>query len=89
MLPPALVVEIVSPSSANRIRYYRYKRTEYAARGIAEYWIVDLEEQRVTVCLWVDGQYEDMVFIGETRIESTVIAGFEITAKQIFAFAQN
>ncbi len=41
MPPPALIVEIVSPGQANRDRDYRYKHTEYAARGIAEYWIVD------------------------------------------------
>ncbi|MGL4620905.1 Uma2 family endonuclease [Chroococcidiopsis sp.] len=89
MPPPALIVEIVSPGSTNRSRDYRYKRTEYAARGIAEYWIVDPQERRITVCQWVDGQYEDKVFAGETRIESTVIPTFELTAEQIFAFAQN
>lgn len=85
MPPPALVIEIVSPGSTNRTRDYRYKRTEYAARGIAEYWIIDPEERRITVCEWVDGQYEDEVFAGETRIQSTVIAGFQLTAEQIFA----
>ena len=89
MPPPALIVEIVSPGSTNRTRDYRYKRTEYAARGIAEYWIVDPEERRITVCQWVDGQYEDKVFTSENRIESTVISAFALTAEQIFAFAQN
>ena len=89
MPPPALIVEIVSPGSTNRSRDYRYKRTEYAARGIAEYWIVDPQERRITVCQWVDGQYEDKIFAGENRIESTVISAFELTAEQIFAFAQN
>lgn len=37
MPPPALVIEIVSPGQQNRDRDYRYKRTEYAARRIAEY----------------------------------------------------
>lgn len=88
MPPPALIVEIVSPGSINRSRDYRYKRTEYAARGVAEYWIVDPQERRITVCQWVDGQYEDKVFAGENRIESTVIPMFELTAARIFAFAQ-
>ena len=35
MPPPLLVVEVVSPNQKKRD--YRYKRTEYAARGIAEY----------------------------------------------------
>jgi Uma2 family endonuclease len=88
MPPPALVVEIVSPGFTNRNRDYRYKRTEYAARGIAEYWIVDPEERRITVCRWVDGQYEDKVFMGETRIESLVVTAFELTADRVFAFCQ-
>jgi Uma2 family endonuclease len=89
MPPPALVIEIVSPGFENRARDYRFKRTEYAARGIAEYWIVDPEEQRVTVCEWVDGQYEDQVFVGEARIESTVVSRLELTIEQIFAIGQS
>lgn len=89
MPPPVLIIEVVSPGSTNRTRDYRYKHTEYAARGIAEYWIIDPEERRITVCVWVDGQYEDKICVGKTRIESTVISGFELTAEQIFAFAQN
>jgi Uma2 family endonuclease len=34
------VVEVVSPGKANEERDYCYKRSEYAAWGIAEYWIV-------------------------------------------------
>jgi Uma2 family endonuclease len=34
MPPPLLVVEVVSPGQETRD--YRYKRSEYAARGIAE-----------------------------------------------------
>jgi len=50
--PPALVIEVVSPGEANRSRNYRHKHTEYAARGIAEYWIVDPESRQVTLCQW-------------------------------------
>jgi Uma2 family endonuclease len=48
MPSPAIAIEIVSPGIANRNRDYRYKRTEYAARGITEYWIVDPQEQQIT-----------------------------------------
>ncbi|NJR32520.1 MAG: protein kinase [Chamaesiphon sp. CSU_1_12] len=58
MPPPLLVVEVVSPNQEKRD--YRYKRTEYAARGIAEYWIVDPIAQKVTVLEWVEG--EDLDF---------------------------
>ena len=85
MPPPALVVEVVSPGQANRERDYRYKHTEYAARGIAEYWIVDSETRQVTLCLWVDGQYEDRVYRGTEAIQSTVVPGFGLTVAEIFA----
>ncbi len=88
MPPPALVVEVVSPGPANRSRDYRYKRTEYGARGIAEYWIVDPEDRQVTVCQWVDGQYEDMVFRGGERIVSTVVPSLELTVEQLFTLGQ-
>ncbi|HSM84146.1 MAG TPA: Uma2 family endonuclease, partial [Nodosilinea sp.] len=85
MPPPALVVEVVSPGQANRERDYRYKHTEYAARGIAEYWIVDPETRQVTLCLWVNGQYEDRVYSGAEAIQSTVVPAFGLTPAEIFA----
>lgn len=88
MLPPALVVEVVSPGKINRTRDYRYKHTEYAARGIAEYWIVDPEERQLTVCRWIEGQYEDIVVNGAEQILSTVIPTFELTIEQLFALGQ-
>lgn len=88
MPPPALVVEVVSPGAINRTRDYRYKRTEYAAREIAEYWIVDPEDRQVTVCQWVDGQYEDTVVQGSDLIPSIVIPTLELTVDQLFALGQ-
>lgn len=88
MPPPALVVEVVSPGETNRIRDYRYKHTEYAARGIAEYWIVDLEERRVTVCQWVEGQYEDTVVKGSEQVRSEILPNLELTVDQLFSLGQ-
>jgi Uma2 family endonuclease len=89
MPPPTLVIEVVSPGAENRDRDYRYKRTEYAARGIAEYWIVDPEIQQITLCLWVNGQYEDTSYAGDTTITSTVIPNFSLSANQVFSFGLN
>ena len=85
MPPPALVIEVVSPGEANRIRDYRYKHTEYAARGIAEYWIVDPEKRQITVCKWLDGQYEDAVVKGSEPIASDVVPASQLTVNQLFA----
>ncbi len=85
MPPPALVIEVVSSGATNRTRDYRYKRTEYAARGIAEYWIVDPETQQITVCQWFEGQYEATIFKGASRLESQVVPTWKLTVEQIFA----
>ena len=88
MPPPLLVVEVVSPGEANRNRDYRYKHTEYAARAIAEYWIVDPQLRQVTVCQWVEGQYEDTVFTGIDPLRSAIVPDLEITIDQLFALDQ-
>lgn len=81
MPPPLLVVEVVSSNQSSRD--YRYKRSEYAARGIAEYWIVDPIEQRVTVLEWVEGFYEEKVYLGDSAIATLVFADLNLTAAQI------
>lgn len=86
MPAPVLVVEVVSPGQENRDRDYRYKRTEYAARGINEYWIIDPEMRQITICLWVEGQYEDKIYTGDMQISSTVVAGFALSVEQVLAF---
>ncbi|MBW4464829.1 MAG: Uma2 family endonuclease [Pegethrix bostrychoides GSE-TBD4-15B] len=72
MPPPLLVVEVVSPNQEKRD--YRYKRSEYAARGILEYWIVDPLQQRVTLLEWVEGLYEEQVYSGDQVVVSPVLA---------------
>ena len=86
MPSPALVVEVVSPGKVNRDRDYRYKRAEYAARGIIEYWVVDPEYLKVTVLSLIDGLYEENIFEGDRAINSTVIEKLSLTAGQIFSF---
>ncbi|MGD1929230.1 MAG: Uma2 family endonuclease [Leptolyngbyaceae cyanobacterium] len=84
MPPPAIAVEVVSPGQVNRDRDYRYKHTEYAARGIAEYWIVDPETRQIMLCQWVNGQYEDTVYQGAEPIQSTLVPGFALTTAAVF-----
>lgn len=81
MPPPLLVVEVVSPRQENRD--YRYKRSEYAARGILEYWIVDPMQQRVTVLEWVEGLYEEQVYVGDRVINSPVLGVLELTTERL------
>ncbi|KAF3887063.1 MULTISPECIES: Uma2 family endonuclease [Nostocales] len=88
MPPPALVVEVVSPGKVNEDRDYRYKRSEYAARGIAQYWIVDPGKEKIIVLTLEDGFYEEAVFKGSERIVSVAFPSLELTAMQVFKVGQ-
>ncbi len=81
MPPPTLVVEVVSPKQEKRD--YRYKRSEYAARQIPEYWIVDPILDKVTVLELVEGLYEEQVYTAEQIIGSPQFSQFNLTAKQV------
>lgn len=84
MPPPALVVEVVSPGKVNRDRDYRFKRSEYAARGIAEYWIVDPQINRVTILILNEGFYEETIFEADRAIASRVFPQLQLTAEAVF-----
>ncbi|MCY7393674.1 MAG: Uma2 family endonuclease, partial [Leptolyngbyaceae cyanobacterium CAN_BIN12] len=51
-------------------------------------WIIDPEMQQVTLCLWVNGQYEDTVYARDTPISSTIVPDFNLSATQILALGQ-
>ncbi|MDJ0675142.1 MAG: Uma2 family endonuclease [Calothrix sp. MO_167.B42] len=85
--PPLLVVEVVSPESVKRD--YRYKRSEYAALEISEYWIVDPTESKVTVLLWEEGLYEDGEFTGNQQIVSRRFPELVVTVEQLLAGGKN
>ncbi|GAB1543792.1 hypothetical protein NUACC21_64680 [Scytonema sp. NUACC21] len=84
----ALVVEVVSPGKINEDRDYRYKRSEYAARGILEYWIIDPQKSQIVVLTLVDGFYEETTFRGSTMIQSQVFSGLEVSAEQVLKAGQ-
>ncbi|MEM1238297.1 MAG: Uma2 family endonuclease [Cyanobacteria bacterium P01_H01_bin.26] len=84
MPPPTLVIEVVSPGQANRDRDYRYKHTEYAARTVAEDWIVDPETRQVTICRWDNGMYEDTVYTEDETLQSALVPDFALTVNAVF-----
>ncbi|MGG6269934.1 Uma2 family endonuclease [Leptolyngbya sp. AN03gr2] len=88
MPSPAIVIEVVSPGTTNRDRDYRHKRTEYAARCIPEYWIIDPEMQQITICTWDNGQYEDQIRRDDELLQSKIAPDFALTVNQIFNPAQ-
>jgi Uma2 family endonuclease len=80
--PPLLIVEVVSPESVKRD--YRYKRSEYAALGVSEYWIVDPLESKISVLFLEEGLYEDTVFTANQKIRSRTFPELSITVEQVF-----
>ena len=52
---PALVVEVLSPSTADRDRTLKSKR--YEANGVLHYWIVDIDAQRIDCYRLTDQKY--------------------------------
>jgi Uma2 family endonuclease len=79
---PLLVIEIVSPESIKRD--YRYKRSEYAAIDINEYWIVDPIKQQITILILEEGLYEETIFTADQELLSPTFTEIKLTPKQIF-----
>ena len=79
---PLIVIEVISPSTKNVD--YRAKRTEYAARDIPEYWIVDPLEAKVSVLINSDGWYDVTEFYGDELIISPTFPELQLTPKSIF-----
>lgn len=80
---PFLIVEIVSPESSTRD--YRYKRSEYAALEVPEYWIVDPQENKITVLILNEGLYEETVFTREEKIVSLTFPELELKVRDVLA----
>ena len=91
MPAPALVVEVVSSSDTNeasRQRDYGRKKTEYAQRGIAEYWIVDPIEAAVWVLTLIDRAYQERKFSDDERLVSPTFPNLALSAKQVLTADQ-
>ncbi|MBT9311442.1 Uma2 family endonuclease [Leptothoe kymatousa] len=85
MHPPMLVVEVVSPGPENHRRDYIEKRNQYEWRGIPEYWIVDPENQRVTVLFLTADGYEASVFMDNTVVVSKTFPDWTLTAADMLS----
>lgn len=75
-------IEVVSPGSTNENWDYRFERSEYAARGLPEYWAVAPDEKKITVFTLVNGFYEQAVYAGEMLIPS-LFEMLRLTVEQI------
>ena len=80
---PDLVVEILSPSTAERDR--TFKRALYARYGVSEYWLVDPDTGTVTVLLLDNGDFAEVARYGAGQtLTSPTMAGFTVNLDDIF-----
>jgi Uma2 family endonuclease len=81
-----LVMEVVSDDRQSHERDYQKKRRDYAEAGIREYWIVDPQEQRITVLALEGSQYvEHGVFRASSTAESRLLDGLSMNVDAVFA----
>lgn len=79
-----LVVEIVSGGAEDRVRDCVIKRREYAEAGIAEYWIIDPEEESITQLSLAGEEYVELgVFARGATIDSPNHAGLTLSVTMI------
>jgi Uma2 family endonuclease len=83
---PEIVIEVVSPSSAQRD--YEEKPPEYLAFGVSEYWIVDTQKQQMTVLRRSRGRWAPTdVKHGETY-QSRLLPGFTLDVTAVLDAAK-
>ena len=81
---PDLVVEILSPATAERDR--GYKRTLYAKHGVKEYWLVDPVTETIAILCPRGGSLAVAHTFGRTEtLRSPLLAGFELDLEEVFS----
>ncbi len=81
---PALIVEIISPSSIKTDRFIKYQI--YESKGVLEYWIIDLKNESIEVFENTERGFKPFSFANlEGKIFSKVLEGLAITVAEIFA----
>ena len=80
---PDLVIEILSPSRAQRDRML--KRTLYALHGVPEYWQADTDAKIAMVLTLDNGEYKVAGIYGEGQmLVSPLLQGFTLDIDKIF-----
>ncbi|HEX6960480.1 MAG TPA: Uma2 family endonuclease [Lacipirellula sp.] len=84
-----LVVEIVSDDRKSRERDHIKKRKDYAEAGISEYWIVDPQQQQISV-LTLQGRAYELIgeFTPGQAATSKLLPGFAVDVKATFKAAE-
>ncbi len=82
---PELVIEVLSPGSANERRDREVKLKLYSRRGAEEYWLVNWQERRLEVYRRQEGVLElDKTLDEADTLQSPILPGFNCKVGQFF-----
>lgn len=84
---PTIAVEFVSEGQRNRDRDYEFKRNEYRAIGVREYWIIDRFAHITTVYEFEGDETTKRVLSSEEALESALLPGFTLPLSRLFEVA--
>ena len=80
---PALIVEVLSPSSIRTDQVIKFNAYEQA--GVTEYWIANPKTHSVKVFALTEGEYTLVgQFVGDEVIRSVVLEGLAIVTSTLF-----
>jgi Uma2 family endonuclease len=79
---PDFVIEVLSDSTAERDRGIKFK--DYENHQVAEYWMVDVENQVVEQYIIRNGQYELIKKTDEGVLHCSVLKGLDMPIDAIF-----
>ena len=83
---PELVVEILSPGTANMSRDREIKLSLYTRIGVDEYWIVDWQARLVEVYRRLGSRLEPIATLtGEDALTSPLLPGFSCPISRLWA----
>ena len=82
---PELIVEVLSPGSANERRDREVKLKLYSRRGVNEYWIVDWQQRKVEVYRRQQMALQLLATLYETdTLTSPLLLGFDCPVVTLF-----
>ena len=80
---PDFVVEVLSQSTEANDRGVKF--VDYAAHGVAEYWIVDADKRVLEQYGEREGRFELLTKTNNGTVASIAIAGFSMDVTAVFA----
>jgi len=80
---PDLIIEILSPSTEERDRGFKFKRC--AQEGVKEFWLVDPEKQVIEIYTLTAKGYElHGKYSGAQSVKSEILSGLEFPANEVW-----